>query len=114
MSEITTQEFEVSIKIQLDQENSPVSMNWSTSDGNIQKAPIKAMLMSLLDSAENETIKIDLWTKEMSTDDMKNFFHKAMISMTESFEKATGEKDICKELKQSFDQFAIKMNILPE
>ena len=48
----------------------------------------------------------------MSTEDMKNFFHKAMISMTDSFEKATGETEICKELRHNFDQFAHKMNIL--
>ena len=112
MEDSPTQEFDISITIKLDVDTSPVAMTWSTSDGNALAEPIKAMYLSLCDSEQNETIKIDLWTKQMSTEDMKNFFHKAMISMTDSFEKATGETEICKELRHNFDQFAHKMNIL--
>jgi gliding motility-associated protein GldC len=41
----------------------------------MDNAPAKALMLSLWDPTENNTMKIDLWTKDMSIEEMKQFFH---------------------------------------
>lgn len=59
-------------------------------------------------------MKIDLWTKDMSIEEMKQFFHQSLLTMADTFEKATGEKNICEDLRDYCYHFADKMKILPE
>ena len=59
-------------------------------------------------------MKIDLWTKDMSVEEMKQFFHQTLLTLSDSFEKATGERNICEDLRDYCHHFADKMNILPE
>jgi gliding motility-associated protein GldC len=104
---------EVSIKIGLNENNLPIGMKWTATDGNVENAEAKAMLLSLWDPKEKNTMKIDLWTKDMSIDEMKQFFHQTLLTMADSFEKATGESNICEDLRDYCYHFADKMNILP-
>jgi len=104
----------VSVEIGLNENNLPVKMKWSAKDGDVENVPAKAMLLSLWDPANNNTMKIDLWTKDMSVEEMKQFFHQTLLSMSDTFERATGEKNISDDLKDYCYHFADKMNILPE
>lgn len=105
---------EISIKVGLNANNLPVGMKWTAPDGSVVDSPAKAMLLSLWDPTENNTMKIDLWTKDMSIEEMKQFFHQTMLTMADSFEKATGEHNICDDLRDYCYHFADKMDILPE
>jgi len=104
---------EISINIGLNENNLPLEMRWTATDGNVKDAGAKAMLLSLWDPTEKNTMKIDLWTKDMSIDEMKQFFHQTLLSLSDSFEKATGESNICEDLRDYCYHFADKMNILP-
>lgn len=105
---------EISVKVGLNENNLPIAMKWSAADGNVQDAPAKAMLLALWDPTDNNTMKIDLWTKEMSVEEMKQFFHQTLLTMADSFEKATGEHNISEDLRDYCLHFAEKMQILPE
>lgn len=105
---------EISVKVGLNENNLPIAMKWSAADGNVQDAPAKAMLLALWDPTDNNTMKIDLWTKEMSVEEMKQFFHQTLLTMADSFEKATGEHNISEDLRDYCLHFADKMQILPE
>ena len=89
-------------------------MHWSASDGKVDNANAKAVLLSLWDPKDKNTMKIDLWTKDMSIEEMKQFFHQTLLTLSDSFEKATGEQNICDDLRDYCYHFADKMNILPE
>jgi gliding motility-associated protein GldC len=105
---------EISVKVGLNENNLPVAMKWSAEDGNVKEAPAKAMLLALWDPTDNNTMKIDLWTKEMTVEEMKQFFHQTLLTMADSFEKATGEHNISEDLRDYCYHFADKMQILPE
>ena len=105
---------EISVKVGLNENNLPIGMKWSAQDGNIENANAKAMLLSLWDPAENNTMKIDLWTKDMSIEEMKQFFHQTLLTLADTFERATGEHNICEDLRDYCYHFADKMEILPE
>ena len=114
MEEKVVKKSKVTIDIGLNENNLPVQMKWTAPDGSVQDAPAKAMLLSLWDGEQNNTMKIDLWTKDMSVEEMKQFFHQTLLTLSDSFEKATGEQKICEDLRDFCYHFADKMNILPE
>jgi gliding motility-associated protein GldC len=41
----------------------------------------KAIMLSVWDSKEKESMRIDLWTKEMPVDEMKIFFHQTLVCL---------------------------------
>lgn len=114
MEDIVTKQSDISIKVGLNANNLPLEMHWSANDGGIENAPAKAMLLSLWSPEENNTMKIDLWTKDMSVEEMKQFFHQTLLTMADTFERATGESLICEDLRDYCYHFAEKMEIMPE
>lgn len=105
---------EIVLKVGLNENNLPLGIKWSSEDGNIKDSPAKALLLSIWDPKENNTMKIDLWTKEMSVEEMKQFFHQTLLTLADTFEKATGEKNISEDLRDYCLHFAEKMQIMPE
>ena len=105
---------EISIKIGLNENKLPLQMKWSANDGNVDNADTKAMFLSLCDPKEKNTMKIDLWTKDLTVDEMKQFFHQTLLTMADTFESATGEKNITEDLRDYCYHFADKMKLLKE
>jgi gliding motility-associated protein GldC len=105
---------EISVNVGLNENNVPIRMLWNASDGGIDKKEAKAMLLSIWDPTDKNTLKIDLWTDEMSIEEMKQFFHQTLLTMADTFEKATGESNITEDLRDYCYHFADKMKILPE
>ena len=89
-------------------------MRWEAEGSDMNKSMTSAFLLSLWDPNEKNTMKIDLWTKDMSIEEMKQFFHQSLLSMADTFEKATGENLICEDLRDYCYHFAEKMKIMPE
>lgn len=105
---------EIKIEVELNENNLPVAMKWTAQDGQIENKPASAFLLSLWDPTEKNTMKIDLWTKEMTIEEMKQFFHQTLLTLADTFEKSTGEHLISEDLRDYCYHFAEKMNILPE
>jgi gliding motility-associated protein GldC len=105
---------EIKIEVELNENNLPVAMKWSAQDGQIENNPASAFLLSIWDPKEKNTMKIDLWTKDMTIEEMKQFFHQTLLTIADTFEKSTGEHLISEDLRDYCYHFADKMNILPE
>ncbi len=105
---------EIKVNVGLNENNVPVRMLWNATDGNVENAEARAMLLSMWDPTQKNTLKIDLWTDEMSIEEMKQFFHQTLVTMADTFEKATGETKITEDLRDYCYHFAEKMKILPE
>ncbi|MCE2711235.1 MAG: gliding motility protein GldC [Cryomorphaceae bacterium] len=114
MEDKITKTSEIRIKVGVNENNLPIAMKWTAQDGNVEEAPASALLLSLWDSKDKNTMKIDLWTKDMSIEEMKQFFHQTLLTMADTFERATGEHLISEDLRDYCYHFADKMNILPE
>jgi gliding motility-associated protein GldC len=114
MEDKITKTSKIEIQIGLNENNLPIAMKWTAPDGGMENAPAKGLLLSLWDGKESNTMKIDLWTKDMSVEEMKQFFHQTLLTMADTFEKATGETNISEDLRDYCLHFADKMNILPE
>ncbi len=102
---------EINIEVILDENRVPEEIYWSADDGNIYKEEAKAMLLSMWDSKKKETLRIDLWTKDMPVDEMKKFFHQTLVAMTDSFNRATQDEKMTDTMKDFCDYFAEKMEL---
>ncbi|MBM3164372.1 MAG: gliding motility protein GldC [Bacteroidetes bacterium] len=103
----------IELAVSLNENNVPETIHWSATDSGHHDASTKAFFLSIWDARENNALRIDLWTEDMTVDEMKQFFHQSLLTMADSFEKATGETNICEDLRDYCYHFADKMNILP-
>lgn len=101
----------ITIDVNLDENRVPTELFWSAQDGGIQQEEAKAMLLSIWDPKAKETLKIDLWTKDMPLDDMKAFFHQTLLSMSDTFLRATNDEKMSATMKDFCDYFAEKMDL---
>lgn len=102
---------EIRLTVQLDENNVPERIGWEAEDGGMKSAS-KAVLLSLWDEHEKNTLRIDLWTKEMTVEEMKAFFHQNILTMADTFERATGEGKMAAQMRDFAAYFAEHM--LPE
>ncbi len=114
MSDQITKTSQINIQVGLNDNQLPVRMLWSASDSQIEKQEAAAFLLSIWDAKNKNTMKIDLWTKDMTIEEMKQFFHQTLLTLADTFEKATAEHLICEDLRDYCYHFAEKMQIMPE
>ncbi|RMB62751.1 gliding motility protein GldC [Dokdonia sinensis] len=102
---------DIKITVSLDENRVPEKMEWTARDGGAANEEAKAMLLSLWDSEQQETVSIDLWTKEMPVDEMQKFFHQTLVGMTSTFRKATGDDKMADTMKDFCEYFAEHLNL---
>jgi gliding motility-associated protein GldC len=103
---------EIKVTVELDDNNVPENIVWESTDStNKEAVPVKSMMLALWDHNYKNALRIDLWTKDMSVDEMKIFFFQTLMTMGDSFLRATGEKNIVEDLRDYCDHFADKMQI---
>jgi len=102
---------EIKIAVELDENRVPEKMQWTARDGGVAKESAKAMLLSLWDAKQQESVRIDLWTKDMPVDEMQVFIHQTLVGMTDSFMRATGDEKMGATMKDFCDYFAEKLNL---
>lgn len=108
MAKITS---EITLKVELDENRVPEKLNWTAQDGGIKNAEAKAMMLSVWDSAAKESLRIDLWTKDMPVDEMKIFFHQTLVAMSDTFNRATQDEKMTATMKDFCDYFAEKLEL---
>ena len=88
-----------------------VFTQWTAQDGGIEQEEAKALLLSVWDSKAKETLRIDLWTKDMPVDEMKQFFHQTLVAMADTFQRATADEKMSDTMRDFCDYFAEKMEL---
>ncbi|MCL6268080.1 gliding motility protein GldC [Flagellimonas myxillae] len=105
---------EIKLTVGLDENRVPEALNWSAQDGGIENEEAKAMMLSVWDSKHKESLKIDLWTKDMPVDEMKVFFHQTLVTMADTFMKATQDEKMTATMRDFCDYFAEKLELKKE
>ena len=101
----------IELQVELDENRVPEKLMWSADDGGISKEEAKAIMLSVWDSTNQETLRIDLWTKDMPVDEMKLFFHQTLLAMSNTFFRATQDEKMTATMKDFCDYFAEKMEL---
>lgn len=97
--------------IELDENNLPLNIAMRTSDGVANENDIKALMISAWSAKTRETLRIDLWTKDMPVNEMFIMYYQTLIGMAESLEKATGEHRLSGALRDYCEFFAEQTRI---
>ena len=101
---------EINFTVSLDENHVPEKIQWAATDtGEDEIKDAKAIIISLWDAKENNTLRIDLWTKDMMLDEMKHFFYQSIITMSDTYERATNDKVIAEEMRAFGKQIGEKM-----
>jgi gliding motility-associated protein GldC len=93
-------ESEIHIQVGLDEDKVPKEITWSAPDSspeNTRKA--KAFMLSLWDGGDKAALRIDLWTKDMMVDEMEDFFFQTLMTMADTYQRATRHNDLAIEIK---------------
>ena len=89
---------EIKFIVTLDKENIPEKIEWMAEDSiNNGLSDTKSISLSLWDEKKNNTLRIDLWTKEMKTDEMKRFYVDCLGGLSQSILSSTGDEYMSKE-----------------
>lgn len=107
---------EIKLTIELDDNNVPENITWESTDSQNKEAlPVKSMMLALWDHNFKNTLRIDLWTKDMPIDEQKRFFFETLQTMGDSFLRASGngalEKAVIEDLRDYCAHFAEKMEL---
>lgn len=98
-------------QITLDNQHMPESIQWKGSD-NPQLQEAKSIMIALWDKKEGQTLRVDLWTKEMTIDEMKIFFHQNMVTLAQTYQRATGDRVTAEAVQEFLQDIGKKMGIL--
>ena len=103
----------INFNITLDEKKVPEAISWQASDSGEDVAhDCKAIMLSMWDKKEENTLRIDLWTKDMMADEMKLFFHQTFVSMINALERATGSDNTIEEMRAFSRDIAKKMELM--
>ena len=104
---------EISITVDLDENDVPTNIDWNATDKAGEGiAHCRAMLLSMWDPEQQDTLRLDLWTKEMTIDEMKVFFHQTLVTMADTFQNSTNEEGMAEDMRDFTSYFAEKMEIV--
>ena len=101
----------IHIDVSLDENNIPEKIQWSAPDAGVDNEMAQAMLLAFWDGNNQETLRMDLWIKEMPMDQMKMFFHQTLETMSDTYLRATQDDKMASTMKDFCDYFAEKLEL---
>lgn len=103
----------IEIEVTLDEDQVPSEIRWKADDGTAGDfKPVKGIFLSLFDEKSEETMKLDLWTKEFRVDEMDKFVFQALRTMADSYYKATNNGDMANHMVQFAQFFGTETGLL--
>ena len=105
---------DITLRVGLNAENVPVRIEWGASDRNggaLEEC--KAMAVALFDRDHRDTLRIDLWTKEMQVIEMDRFVYQTLKSLSQTYLRATQNKELAEEMAKFAHYFGQKTEIVP-
>ena len=94
------------IDVELDEGRVPSNIEWKASESTIERPQqAKAFILSFWDGAEKTALRIDLWTQKMMVDEMADFYYQTMMTMADTFGRATKQTELVKDMKNFANQF---------
>ena len=95
----------IQLVIELDDKNIPERITWDATD-KPEEGPseTKAIGLSIWDPSQQNTLRVDLWTKDMPIDHMKRFYIDCIGGLAQSALQSTGDEAMAKEMTDLCDR----------
>ena len=103
----------ITIDVTTDDNQVPVSMEWTAEDGGIAQQPASAMALAMWNAKEHAAMRMDLWTKDMSVEEMRSFMVQTIMTLADTYERATSDKDHANALRGFTEELAKRIGPRP-
>lgn len=95
----------INFTIELDQNNVPEKILWEATDKpDPGLSETKSISIALWDHTQKNTLRIDLWAKDMPVEDMKRFQVECLGGFAQSILSATGDDYMANEINALCDR----------
>lgn len=95
---------EIHFEVSLDENSVPEDIVWSATDKPGDADHTNAISISVWDDIEKNTMRLDLWTKEMPVPEMKKFYIDALGGMAQSLLNATADEKMATKITNLCDE----------
>ncbi len=98
---------EIKLTIDLDSDQFPTQIKWQATDAD-EPGPTKceSAMLSLWDSENKTTASIDLWTHDMTIEDMNLYVYQVIHKLADTYLRATKDREIADVIHEFGDGFA--------
>lgn len=97
---------EINFTVELDDKNVPERIYWNATEKEDDGlSETKSISISLWDHFHKNTMRIDLWTKDMPMDEMKRFYIDMLGGLSQSLLNATGDEFMAGEMDKLCEKF---------
>ena len=100
------------IDVTTDENQVPVAMEWTAEDGGVMNQPASAMALSMWNAKEFAAMRMDLWTKEMSVEEMRSFVVQTIMTLADTYERSTSDKDHANALRGFTEELAKRIGVI--
>ncbi len=95
----------ITFTVELDESNVPEKITWDADDrGAPGPSETKAISIGLWDQFNQNTLRIDLWAKDMPVDEMKKFYVDCIGGLAQSILSSTGDEYMSGEMNSLCDK----------
>jgi len=102
---------EINFEINLDDKSLPEKILWEATDNeSVGKESTKSISLNIWDNLNHSTLRIDLWTQDMSVAEMKRFYIDIMGGMAQTILNSTGDEYMSEEIKDLCDRMVKHVN----
>ena len=103
------------VDVTMDENMIPEEINWKSSDEqNSSEENAAAALIYFWNKTQNETFNLDLWTKEMSVEEMNKMMFQMIMTIANTYERATSEDQMANAMRDFGQFFGERTEILPK
>lgn len=96
----------IQFEVELDDQKIPEKIFWNATDKEDDGMDeTKSITISLWDHLSKNTMRMDLWTKDMPVDEQKRFYVDCIGGLAQSILNATGDEYMAGEMNKLCDQF---------
>jgi len=102
----------IALRVNLGSDFVPESIEWRADSNQEHWGPAKAFLLSIFEANSQDTLKLDLWTKDFQMNEMDRFMYYTLKSLCESYLKATNNVDLANDFQSFIEHFGVQTELL--
>jgi len=103
---------EIRISVGLDAQNNPIEITWTADEGGLDPdREVKAMMLNLWDKKENNSMRLELWSKDFLIEEMRSFVYQSLLALADTLDRATSDSDAAADLREFSHQLGEKLEL---
>jgi gliding motility-associated protein GldC len=105
----------IQIEVTFDEDNLPLSIDCFGDDIASENEALssKTLFLGLFNKELKDTMKLSLWTKDMTMMEMDRFTYYTIRSITDMYQRATNNRALANEMERFAHYFGQKTEIIP-